>query len=159
MKHKIRVTAALALLCMGMGTAAITVQAEDTIGQGIFIQDMDVSGMTYAEADALIKQEVSQMRSDLITLQVGEDTVEVTASELGISWRNPKVVREALNIGNSGNAIKRYKDAKDLGKENKVLDLHFTVNENTVRSIIEERCMQYEKEAREASIASDGGGG
>ena len=150
MKSKIRVMAALTLLCMG--AAAVTVQAEETIGQGVFIHDMDVSGMTYAEADTLVKREVSQMRSDLITLQVGEDTVEVTASELGLSWKNPNVVKEAVNIGNSGNAIKRYKDNKDLGKENKVLDLHFTVNENTVRSIIDERCVQYEKEAQEASM-------
>lgn len=157
MKSKIRVMAALTLLCMG--AAAVTVQAEETIGQGVFIHDMDVSGMTYAEADTLVKREVSQMRSDLITLQVGEDTVEVTASELGLSWKNPNVVKEAVNIGNSGNAIKRYKDNKDLGKENKVLDLHFTVNENTVRSVIDERCVQYEKEAQEASITSDGGGG
>lgn len=159
MKHKIRVMAAVAMLCAGLGAAQAAVHAEETIGQGIYIKDMDVSGMTYAEADAAIKQKVSQMRSDKITLQVGEDIVEVTASELGISWRNPKVVKEALNIGNSGNAIKRYKDAKDLGKEEKVLDLHFTVNEKAVRSMIDERCMQYEKEAQEASITSDGGGG
>ncbi len=34
MKHKIRVTAALALLCMGMGTAAITVQADISVKRG-----------------------------------------------------------------------------------------------------------------------------
>lgn len=159
MRNKIRGMIAAAILCAGLGAVQMTAAAEETIGQGVFIHDIDVSGMTYAEADAAVKQEVSQTRSDVITLQVGEDSVEVTASELGISWKNPRVVKEAINLGNSGNIIKRYKETKELGKEKKVLDLHFAVNETAVRSIIDERCMQFEKEPQEASISSDGGGG
>lgn len=38
----------------------------------------------------------------------------MTAADLGISFSNLNVVDEAIDVGRSGNLIKRYKDKKDL---------------------------------------------
>lgn len=154
-----RVAAAAVIFCLGTVAAAMPVGAEDTISQGVSIDGADVSGMSYLEADALVKQKVEQMRTAKITIQVGTDSIDVTASELGLNWQNKSVAKEAANLGNAGNAIKRYKEGKDLGHETRNFDLKFTVNDSTVRSFIENHCMQFEKEAQDATISSDGGGG
>ena len=46
--------AAAAVVCIG--TAGSLVQAEDQIGQGISIEGIDVSGMTYDEAKSAYKE-------------------------------------------------------------------------------------------------------
>lgn len=143
---------------MMLGTGANAAD-EDRIGQGIYISDMDMSGMTYAEAKAAVDQRIEQIRSDRITVQVGEDSVEAIASDLGLHWENPDVVDDAFSFGNSGNAIKRYKDKKDLAQGAQMLPLQFSANENAVRAFIQDKCMQYEKKAQEASVSADGNGG
>lgn len=154
-----KVAAAAVVFCLATGAAALSVCAGDTVSQGVSIDGMDVSGKTYSEVDSLVKQKVEQMRKSVITVQVGTDSVEVAASELGLSWQNKNVAREAANLGNAGNLIKRYKEEKDLSREAQNLELKFTASDSAVRSFIENHCMQFEKEAQNASISSDGGGG
>lgn len=142
--------------CLGLGSVCA---AEETISQDVYIGDMNLSGLTYAQASEMVEERVEQMRSDTITVQVGEDSINVTASELGLQWENKNVVKEAAALGNSGNLIKRYKDQKDLQQEPQVLSLIFSANENLVRSFIQEKCMQFEQEPQDASISADGAGG
>ncbi len=146
-----------AILACVMGAACRA--AEDRIGQGIYISDMDMSGMTYEEAQAAVEKRIEQIRSDIITVQVGEDKVEITASELGLQWKNKDIVDEAFAYGNCGNAIKRYKDQKDLAQGNQMLPLEFDAEENVIRRFVEEDCMKFEKKAQEASVSADGSGG
>ncbi len=157
LKKRFLITLIFALAMMGAFCAA----AEDEVhvGEGIYISDIDVSGMTYDEAQTLVEQRVWQMRSAIITVQVGEDSIETTASELGLQWDNKNVVQDAIDLGNSGNPVKRYKDRKDLDQETQVLSLKFSANANTVRDFIEEKCKQFEKEPQDASISADGNGG
>lgn len=142
-------------------TGAFCAAAEDDvrIDNGICIGDIDVSGMTYDEAYALVKQRIGEMRSAVITVQVGEDSIETTASELGLQWNNKSVVQDAIDLGNSGNPVKRYKERKDLDQETQVLSLEFSANANAVRDFIEEKCKQFEKEPQNATISADGSGG
>lgn len=131
-------------------TGAFCAAAEDDvrIDNGICIGDIDVSGMTYDEAYALVKQRIGEMRSAVITVQVGEDSIETTASELGLQWNNKSVVQDAIDLGNSGNPVKRYKERKDLDQETQVLSLEFSANANAVRDFIEENASSLKKNRR-----------
>ncbi len=148
--------AAACIALLGMGGTAY---AEDTISQGVYVNDIDVSGMTYAEAEARVEEKVSEYLSSVIDVQVGEDNIDATAVDLGLQWKNRDIVEQAMNVGNSGNFIKRYKETKDLEQEAQTLTLSFQANSDKVRSFVEEKCKQFEKEAQDASITSDGGGG
>ena len=113
--------AAAAVVCIG--TAGSLVQAEDQIGQGVSIEGIDVSGMTYEEAQAAVKQKAFDMQNSTIKVLINDESVEATAVDFGLQWKNRNVAKEAMDIGNSGNAIKRYKDSKDLTQEKKELHL------------------------------------
>lgn len=159
MKLRKWAAASAAVFCLTVSAPAVSAGAEETISQGVSIDNVDMSGKSVQEAETQIKQKVEQMRSAKITVQVGVDSVDVTASELGLSWKNKNVVREAADLGNAGNLIKRYKDDKDLDHEAKNLELQFAVSDTAVRSFIENHCMQFEKEPEEARVSSDGAGG
>ncbi len=154
----VRSALAAALLALAMPAAASAVE-NGRIGQGIFISDMDVSGLTEQEARAKVDARISQVRRDQLTVQVGEDSVQTTASQLGLHWENQDIVEQAFSYGNSGNPIKRYKDKKDLQQGNITLPFQFQANDGQVRAFIENECMQFEKKAREATISADGSGG
>lgn len=151
--------AAAAAACMSILGAGTAVCAEDQIGQGVSISGIDVSGMTYSEAEAAVLEKVSQMQNSTITVKIGDKSLEASAVDLGLQWKNRSVVQDALNIGNSGNAIKRYKDSKDLAQEGRELKLEFSANETTVQSFVEDECKKYDQDPIEASIESDGAGG
>ena len=148
--------AAAAVVCIG--TAGSLVQAEDQIGQGISIEGIDVSGMTYDEAQSVVQQKVSDMMNSTIKVQINDESVDASAVDFGLQWKNRNVVQEAVDIGNSGNVIKRYKDSKDLTQEKKDLQLEFAVNDSSVKEFVE-KCKQYDQDPVEASIESDGSGG
>ena len=150
--------AAAAVVCLGVMGNVTLAQAEDQIGQGVSIEGIDVSGMTYEEAQAAVKQKAFDMQNSTIKVLINDESVEATAVDFGLQWKNRNVAKEAMDIGNSGNAIKRYKDSKDLTQEKKELHLEFSVNEDAVKAFVE-KCKQYDQEPIEASIESDGAGG
>lgn len=155
-----KITALLgAVACMSILGTAVSAKAEDQINQGIYIGDMNVSGMTYEDAENAVRSKVSEMLNSRIEVQVGENSVYATAVDLGIQWKNRGVVKEAMAIGNAGNAIKRYKDSKDLAQAEQKLRLEFYTNEGEVRQFVETQCSQFDQDPVEASIESDGGGG
>ncbi len=146
--RKLLMAVCLAVLCLGMTTFA----AEDTILKGVMIDEVDVSGMTKSEALKALASYEKSLGEQTLTLGIGEESVEVKLSELGISFSNEEVVEEAINIGRTGNIVKRYKDQKDLQNSGKVFDLAWEVDEALVRSLVEERCTQFDREAENASL-------
>ena len=130
--------------------AGLTVQAqeEDVIKDGIFISVVEVSGMTKDEAALAVEDYVTGLESVEITLEMVEgNEVRVSAGELGISWSNPEVVDEAMEIGTYGNVIQRYKIMKDLQHENHIFDLEFQFDIAAIDEVLRNKCVKFDQEA------------
>lgn len=150
---------AVAFLWIGILQAALPVQAksQDTIENGIYIGNTDVSGMTVDEAKQSVESYTEELRSVNIDLRISEENrITVTAGELGLVWSNPEVTEEALGIGKKGNVIRRYKEIQDLRHENKVLDFSYDFDKELIRRILEEQCAKYNQEAKDASLVRNG---
>ena len=152
------------LLMLGMGSAAsdISVQAQarpdDTIKEGVYAGEVSLAGMTQAQALEAVQAYVDSLGSSVITLNVVDgNTVTATAAELGMSWSNQDLVSEAVNLGNSGNVVARYKAVKDLAHENKVYDIAFAFDRAAIASLIENNCVQYNVEAIDAHLTRENG--
>ncbi len=143
----------LLMLCAGMTVCA----AEDTILQGIRIDQVDVSGMTRSEAlDALASYE-QLLGEQTISLGIGGHVVEAELSGFGVEFSNEEVVDEALGVGRTGNIVKRYKDQKDLKRDGKVFALSWSADETLVRTFVEEECTVFDQEAQNASLTRENG--
>ena len=160
MKRGIRWAQAAVLLlgCMTAFGMKVDAQAEDTIKKGIFAGDIDLSGMTAAEASQAVESYVEGMEDTEITLLAADDTeVTVTAGELGVYWANPELVSEAAEVGSRGNVIERYKLLKDLEKENLVLPIEISFDLQAISDILLERCAQYDVKAEDATLVRENG--
>ena len=97
MKKFISILPAVILAALVMtGMDAEAAGTFNTIENGVFIGDIDVSGMTTLEAEDAVNSYMDGLKEKEITLNaLNGNTVTVTAEELGIEWDNKEVVDEA----------------------------------------------------------------
>ncbi len=128
-------------------------EENDTILNGIYIGEIELSGMTADEAYETVNEFVEGLKNRSVTFGVvGDCYVAVTAGDLGLQWDNTEVVEEAAALGKKGNFIKRYKAIQDLKKGNQVYELELSLDEDAVRTVLEEQCAEYDIPAENATM-------
>ncbi|MDD2972709.1 MAG: VanW family protein [Lachnospiraceae bacterium] len=166
LRNKI-ILAVMVSLCL----AGSTVQAKDSsadqpaasgqeavIENGIYVEDMNLSGMNAAEAEKTVEDYIQSLKEKAIVLKVNEENqVQTTAGELGLTWSNPEIIEEAASYGIKGNIIQRYKAKKDLEHENKVFTITYDVTPAVAKPFLEENCAAYEIPAVNASLKREDG--
>ncbi|MBQ6587053.1 MAG: VanW family protein [Butyrivibrio sp.] len=118
-----------------------------TIANGIYIGDIDVSGMTVSDATAAVHSCFDKMAGAEITLDAGEGRrLQIYGEELGISWKNPQIIEEAYSLGHKGNIIQRYKALKDLEKEGHRFEIEYGFSDEHLQEIVGERCSSFNQD-------------
>lgn len=149
-----------AVLCMGaQKKLCVEAKGSDTIHAGVYLENVDISGMTEEEARAAGEQYVAALGESLIHLKaVDNEEITVTAGELGIAWANPEVVRTACALGKEGNIVQRYKAVRDLEHENQIFPILLSFDKEALRNIITEKSAPFNKECVEASLVREDDG-
>lgn len=115
--------------------------AQETAIEGIYIENINVAGMNQAEIEAAVQQRLQELSAVPIDLYVGNAKTTVTAGELGLTWTNTGVVRQALDAGQKGNVFQRFQTRREIEKKGpKVYTLQYGVDEALVRAVIEGPC-------------------
>lgn len=137
---------------------AYAASAMDTINRGIFIGDVDVSGLTAQEARTQVNHYLDNIRNMPIILHVaGGNTVNVTAGELGLTWDNPEAVEAALNMGKQGNVLRRYREASGLQSSGRGHDIHLSFDDKAINKVFDEKCVIYDKPSSNATLKRENG--
>lgn len=144
------------ILFLGAGVRA-EAKEEAVIQDKVYLDEVDVSGMTKEEAEAALRDYAAALGQKTLTLQAAEHEVPVKLEDLGLQCANPRVVDEALSIGRSGDIIKRFKEKKELESSGKTLELTWTVDKSKVSQVIEERCVKFDVEAVDAGLSRSNG--
>lgn len=156
MKKFVKSLLAFAAVLVFLRTHGNIAQAKEesaAILGGIYIGQIDLSGMTADEAFDKVNQFVEGLKGRNVTFGVADDRyVAVTVGDLGLKWENPSVVEEAAAFGKSGNFIKRYMAIQDLKSSSKVFDLSLSLDEAAVRQVLEEQCASYNTPAKNATM-------
>lgn len=141
-----------------LGGIKAQAQEADTIHNGIFAETVDLSGMTQEEAVRAIEAYLDQLKDVNVTFQVTDgNEVAVKAGDLGLTWENRDLVKEAIEVGSSGNVIQRYKILKDLEQENLVYDLELSFDKQALNDVLNNECTQFDREAVNASLTRENG--
>ena len=122
---------------------AMHVNAEDTrtFSEGIYADDIDLSGMTVDEAEKKIQERVDERKNSTITLNIVDGKqVSVKASDLGLTWGNEADLSAAAEIGKTGNIIKRYKENAELKKNKKVCTIKYDFDGDKIADVISKQC-------------------
>lgn len=156
-QKKLFASGLLVVLVLAFG---MTVQAKEaeTIKQGIFADEIDLSGMSATQATAAIEAYVEALQPVIITLEAaGGETVDVTAGDLGITWANRELVEDAMAQGRQGNVIQRYKALKDLEHENYVLNIKLDYDIQAINDILTTKCVKHDRKAVNVSLKRENG--
>ena len=149
---KLSVTVLTAFIAAGF--AVMPAQAkEGKIETGIYVDDVDISGMTERGAGEAIEAYVATFGDAQITLHVPEaGEITASAADLGLKWGNREILEEAANFGRDGDILQCYKELRDLEYKNKVYRVSFDFDKNKIRALVEENAGQYDQEAVNASL-------
>lgn len=147
---------ALIIACLLFLGNVAEAKGEDTIKNGVFAGQINLSGMTADQASAAVEEFISQLESVEITLLAADgNQITVTAGELGLSWANPEIVPEAMLLGTQGNVIERYKVLKDLEHENKIYPILISLDLQTINDFLIEKCSIYDVDAVDAYLVRE----
>lgn len=147
--------------CVAMVVLLWPVEAEAkeaAIKEGVYADDISLSGMTTQEATAAIEEYVASLETVEITLIAADDReVVVTAGELGISWSNRELVEEAARLGTQGNIVQRYKALQDLQHENQVYPIELDFDVTAINTVLTDQCIRYDREAVDMGLVRENG--
>ncbi|MCM1543295.1 MAG: peptidoglycan binding domain-containing protein, partial [Blautia sp.] len=138
----------------------MTVRAAEkgVIKTGIFAGDIELSGMSVEQAEAVLNTYIEELRTTEITLLAGGNhPVVVTAGALGLEWANPELVTEAVEVGTHGNVIERYKILKDLEHENLVYPIELEFDFQAINDVLTNECVKYDVKAVNTSLKRENG--
>lgn len=148
------------VLSVLVGGNAKHVSAEEdknTICKGVFIDNVDVSGMTKEEAETAVNSYIESLCNKGLAVMVGDNIVYRTMGDLGYNTVPNDNIEQALAFGKSGNLIKRYKDLKDIEQGNVVLPLTFTYDANKINELVSGDVSKFNIAPVNASIKRENG--
>ena len=76
-------------------------EKKNTICKGVFIDTVDIGGMTALEAKEALKNHINELRSKSVSIVVGDDKITTTMGELGYTYETKdyiKYIKEAIRF-------------------------------------------------------------
>ncbi|MEE1315363.1 MAG: VanW family protein [Faecalimonas sp.] len=130
----------------------------DAICENVYIDEVDVSGMTAKKAEAAVKEQLADYQVTTVKLSAEEVSAEVSLKDLGFSVKDiDKLVKQAISYGKSGSVWKRYGEMKALKEEKKVIPVTYEVNDKAIADTIEKKMPHLDGEAKNATIVRKDG--
>ena len=149
------------LLCIFIGSYAAmrgyVAQAKpDKICDNVIIGNIDVSGMSKAEALGALNKELQNDSSATISMNIINGNVDAFLKEIGYDCPDvEKLVDDALAYGKSGSMWKRYKQIKNLEKEPYKIEETYHIDEKQLKTLLDEKATPLLQLAENARIARD----
>ena len=134
------------------------INLDGNIKDNIFVGNLNISGLTYNQAVKTVDDYIFDLSAKEFTfVSVNDNKETVNARDLGIYWANKDVIKEAMQLGKSGNLIAQYKEVCDLQREKKVFPLQIGFEKESVLNIINKQGHLYNQEASDAVITRENG--
>lgn len=141
-----------------LGTKAVYLQAQqNTIFEGVYVGTVSLANMSEEEAGEKVEAYVKELMQKPIVVGVNEKTVELTVDELGLTWSNDDLAKQAYGVGRNGNLIHRYKEQQDLKHENIVLSVQFNLDEEQARKCLESHLEKLNQNAIDHGLKRENG--
>lgn len=133
---------------------------QDVICENVYINNLNLSGMTKKEALQSLKDQRTMDESKTVTMTIRDEKIEVFLKELGFSGQDDEeeLVNEAISYGKKGNLWLRYRQMKRLEKEPLVIKEEYTVSRKKVKSLLKEKAGDILQGAENASLSRDADG-
>ncbi len=129
------------------------VNDSDTIYQGVYLDDLQVGGLTKTEAIDEYEEYIKGIDKKKLTLTTKNGSFSTTLADIGIEVSAEDAVDDAFGYGRKGNILCRYKEIKGLEKEKAVLVPEKTIDTTKLKEVIEKEAAEIVTEPKNASIS------
>lgn len=147
------------LCAIFMGSVKVSASEDGTAAQNIYVENINVSGMNEEEINTVIQQKLDEYSASIITINVGDASIDVTAGELGLYLTESDIASKVLQVGNVGNVWRRYEISRKLADgEPAIFELKTAVSEDAVRSVVQQKCAALNIERRDMSLTMNADG-
>ena len=120
-----------------------TVKPDDNIiCDGVFVESVDLSGMTEVQAQEAVKQYSDTYLKRTLEVDVNGKTVSATLEELGYRCQTNDYIRQALRIGKGSNPFTNYAQLRDAAAQPIVYQLKYECAEKDIREFVRKPEMQ-----------------
>jgi len=162
MKKYLGIFVAVAMLLLVPFTLSVSVYGavteDTTIASGVSIGNVDVSGMTQAEAKEAVEEYLLTLGDKKIELLSTDDNkTSISVNDIGLSVSDNSVFAEAAGAGKTGNVVERYKQAKDIEVNGLSFDIPVCVDENKVDQVLKAKCATFNVEATNSTLTRENG--
>lgn len=132
--------------------------AETVFCENIYIEDVNVSGMSDIEAKKLFDEKTAVLGEETFSLKHGDKEISFQLKDLGLYSSNlDEVIQEAVSYGKSGSIWERYNEMKKLKEDSLHFDIVYAMEEGQVQKVVESVVPEMETEAQDATIAREDG--
>ncbi|NCC43627.1 MAG: hypothetical protein EOM18_08605 [Clostridia bacterium] len=139
------------------GTSANAILSDKTVLDQIYLESVALSGLNAQDALTAVENRIEEITGYKIMLHMDDQVVGVSAKELGVSGKNQQTISHAVQIGQAGNVIKRYKVKKDLEENPIQLSMQYQVDAGVLQAAIEQYCLPLNREAVDYSLIRENG--
>lgn len=119
-------------------------EASEKIVNGVYIDQVNISGMTQKEAEAAVSAYVDELKQKGVAILVDQEVVYATVGDMGMTFDYGNCLEEALGLGQEGNLIKRYKDLKDIEHGNVVYPMTISFDKDKITEFVQIECAAYD---------------
>ena len=102
--------------------------ADNVVPAGVFLDSIDVSGMTRDEVKEAVNSYLEELGNEDIVLTCGDDVYTVKAGTLSPTWVNEYILDDVFSLKSGDNAVQRYKAYKDLVNEGASFELYVALD-------------------------------
>lgn len=135
-----------------------TITSENYIYDGIYINDIDVGGMTKEEAAKVLYERFSlPIQNKNIKLIYNDKSYTLSFKELNAKYNIDESVAKAFNYGKDGNLLNKTMNRRKIKKENYKIQLGFSYDFNKVDELVKNISSDINVNGKDASITYDNG--
>lgn len=135
-----------------------TIASENYIYDGIYINDIDVGGMTKEEAAKVLHERFSlPIQNKNIKLIYNDKSYNLSFKDLNAKYNIDESVAKAFNYGKDGNLFNKTMNRKKIKKENYRIQLGFSYDFNKVGELVKNISSDINVDGKDASITYDNG--
>lgn len=131
--------------------------AAGEVPDGVYIDSVNIGGMTIEEAEEAVENYVEDLKNKTITIDIEGENEQITLTELGFSYKDNNFIEESTSIGSYGNLVKRYKEIKDIAHNDLIFSLEYTIDKNSIRDFVENKISPYNISSENASLKRESG--
>lgn len=131
--------------------------ADHIICDGVFVDTIDLSGMTRGQALQAVQEYSDTHKKRMLEVDVNGKMVAVSLEELGYESEANDFVDQALQVGKGSNPFANYVQIREAAVNPVVFDLGFQCSEKEIRDFVKKKCAKKCTKAKDSKIKMKNG--